>query len=136
MMSRKVLAPTRIGNKILQPGTNVLMPSRQLHMNSDVWGQDYKNFDAERFVNGKNLLKHSSYRPFGGGVSYCPGRVMAKEQVYAFIAIIFRRFDLKLAQGEGIKFPNLDESTPALGITGPVKGMDIVMDMKIRQAFI
>ncbi len=133
MMSRKVLAPTMIGNKLLQAGTNVLMPSRQLHMNEDVWGPDYRRFDAERFVDNKTLLKHSSYRPFGGGVSYCPGRVMAKEQVFAFIAILFHRFDLKVAEGANNIFPKLDESTPALGITGPVKGMDIIMDMTVRE---
>lgn len=87
MMSRKVLTQTQIGDKLLQSGTNILMPSRQLHMNSDVWGQDYKRFDAERFVRDKSLIRHSSYRPFGGGLSYWPGRVMAKEQVYAFVAV-------------------------------------------------
>ncbi|PQE02868.1 cytochrome P450 protein [Rutstroemia sp. NJR-2017a BBW] len=129
MMSRKVLEPTMIGDKLLQAGTNVLMPSRQLHMNEQVWGDDYKHFNSRRFIEDKGLLKHSSYRPFGGGVSYCPGRVMAKEQVYAFIAILFRRFDVKLAQGLDQKFPVLDESTPSLGITGPVKNMDVLMDL-------
>ena len=132
MMSRKVLARTNIGSKVLQPGTNVLMPSRQLHMNEQVWGADCARFDAGRFVENKTLLRHSSYRPFGGGVSYCPGRVMAKEQVYAFVAILFHRFDFKLSQKDGTEFPKLDESMPALGITGPVKGMDIIMDMNVR----
>lgn len=129
MMSRKVLEPTVIGNKLLQRGTNVLMPSRQLHMNEKVWGEDKKQFNPERFVVDKSLLKHSSYRPFGGGVSYCPGRVMAKEQVYAFIAILLRRFKLHLAPGSNKTFPILDESTPSLGITGPVKGMDVILEM-------
>ncbi|KAF7908167.1 uncharacterized protein EAF01_003922 [Botrytis porri] len=135
MMSRQVKQPTMIGNKLMQPGSNVLMPSRQLHMNENVWGQDYKNFDAERFVRDKGMLKHSSYRPFGGGISYCPGRVMAKEQVYAFVAIIFRRFDVKLAPGINGKFPVLDESTPSLGITGPVKNMDVFMDLTEREKY-
>ncbi len=87
-MSRKVLTPTIIGDELLQPGTNILMPSRQLHMNEDVWGADYRQFNAKRFTDNKAFLKHSSYRPFGGGVSYCPNRVMAKEQVYAFVAIL------------------------------------------------
>ncbi|CAD6574398.1 MAG: hypothetical protein ASARMPRED_006688 [Alectoria sarmentosa] len=132
MMSRKVLARTNIGRKVLQPGTNVLIPSRQLHMNEQVWGADCARFDAGRFVENKTLLRHSSYRPFGGGVSYCPGRVMAKEQVYAFVGILFHRFGMKLSQKDGIEFPRLDESMPSLGITGPVKGMDIVLDLKVR----
>jgi cytochrome P450 len=128
MMSRKVLKPTFIGNKLLQAGTDVLMPSRQLHMNENAWGRDVKSFDAERFVHDKSLLRHYSHRPFGGGVSYCPGRIMAKEQVYAFIAILFRRFDVQLAFPQ--EFPILDKSTPSRGITGPVKEMDLTIDLK------
>ena len=101
-------------------------------MNEQVWGADCARFDAGRFVENKTLLRHSSYRPFGGGVSYCPGRVMAKEQVYAFVGILFHRFEMKMSQKDGIEFPRLDESMPSLGITGPVKGMDIVLDLKVR----
>ena len=47
--------------------------------------------------------------------------VMAKEQVYAFIAIIaivFRRFKLELAEGANTDFPKLDETTLSTGIIG------------------
>ena len=131
-MSRKVLARTNIGSKVLQPGTNVLVPSRQLHMNEQVWGADCARFYDRRYFDNKNILRHSTFRPFGDGVSYCPGRVMAKEQVYAFVAILFHRFDLKLSQKDETEFPKLDESMPSLGTAGPVKGMDIIMDMNVR----
>lgn len=134
MVSRKVLETTEIGGKVLQPGNSVIIPSRQLHKNKDVWGSDVNEFDAFRFAKNKSLARHSSYRPFGGGVTYCPGRVLAKEEVFGFVAILLHRFSIKLAQlgdGKGDRqvFPLLDESSPALGITGPAKGMDIIVDM-------
>ncbi|KAL8762221.1 MAG: hypothetical protein Q9184_001738 [Pyrenodesmia sp. 2 TL-2023] len=94
MMGRKVPAPMRIGNKMLRSGGKILIPSRQLHSNVSLWGPDHHNFAEERFAKNKNLLKHSSYRPFGGRVSLCPGRKIAKEQVVAFVAILLRRFDI------------------------------------------
>lgn len=133
MISRKVSKITHIGGTLLQPGNSVIIPSRQLHMNPDVWGNNVEQFDAFRFADRKGLARHSSYRPFGGGATYCPGRVLAKEEVFGFIAILLHRFHIKLANTHGAthgqSFPKLDDSSPALGITGPVKGMDVVVEM-------
>ena len=134
MVSRKVLEPTHIGEKVLQPGNSIIIPSRQLHTNEDVWGKNVKEFDAFRFAKKRSLARHSSYRPFGGGVTYCPGRVLAKEEVFGFLAILLHRFQMRLAQpngdkGKQQKFPLLDDSKPALGITGPAKNMDVMVDL-------
>ncbi|KAI1363651.1 cytochrome P450 [Xylaria arbuscula] len=132
MVSRVVLEKTTIGGKELKPGDSILIPSRQIHTNEKVWGSDNREFRADRFLKNRSLARHASYRPFGGGLTYCPGRVLAKEEVYGFIAILFHRFDLKLAlTSEGLKppFPSLNDSIPALGITGPLKDADILVDI-------
>lgn len=129
MMGRKVLAPIRIGNKMLEPGGTVLIPSRQLHSNENVWGADHTHFAGERFAKNEDLLKHSSYRPFGGGVSLCPGRKIAREQVFVFVAILIHRFNVELDQEMRQEFPRLNVSTPALGVTGPAKGMDVFVKL-------
>ena len=137
MVARKVLEPLEFGGRILQKGNTVLMPSRQLHKNKEVWGDDVNEFKALRFAKNKALTRHSSFRPFGGGVTYCPGRVLAKEEVFGFLAILLHRFDLRLAKS-GIPgqaqqaFPRLDDSIPTLGISGPVKGMDVLVDLSLR----
>lgn len=160
-MGRKVLKPVRIGTKWLQPGAQVLIPSRQLHFNKKVWGADAEEFDPGRFTGkNKSLEKHSSYRPFGGGVSLCPGRKISKVKVFALVAVFLKRFDVTISGSESEKeegrgsgsgswgwgrgekksngkvqkqeFPTLDLSTPALGVTGPAKGMDLLLDVKPR----
>ncbi|KAF2464462.1 cytochrome P450 [Lindgomyces ingoldianus] len=137
MVSRVVRSPITLGGKVLQPGHSALIPARQLHMNEKVWGDNVAEFDATRFKNKKSLTRHSSYRPFGGGVTYCPGRVLAKEEVFSFLAILFHRFDIKLAVvgAEKQKFPKLDDSTPALGITGPVRSMDVIIETTLKNKF-
>ncbi|KAH9905725.1 cytochrome P450 [Xylariomycetidae sp. FL2044] len=136
MVSRVVLRETVVGGKTLSPGNAVLMPSRQLHTNEDVWGDTVRDFDPARFLGKKkSLARHSSFRPFGGGATYCPGRVLAKEEVYGFVAILLHRFDIKLATryGEKPPFPRLNDTTPALGITGPLKSMDVMVDVTLRK---
>ena len=129
MTGRKVRKPTKIGSKLLQSGATVLIPSQQLHSNEKVWGTASQEFDAERFGRDESLAKHPSYRPFGGGVSMCPGRQIAKEEVYSLVAIILRRFDVHVSEELPHQFPDLDHNQPALGITGPAPGMDIWLDV-------
>jgi cholesterol 7alpha-monooxygenase len=131
---RVVKEKTVIGDKLLQPGNSILIPFHQLHTNEHVWGPTVGDFDPSRFLEKKSLARHPSFRPFGGGTTYCPGRVIAKEQVFGFIAVLLHRFDIKLAQAEGSvgekpPFPLLNDSVPSLGINGPLSGMDIIVDM-------
>lgn len=78
---RNVTSLTEIGGKLLHKGTKVLIPYRQLHLNEDIFGADLLHFNAERFFTNKELARSSSYRPFGGGVTYCPGRFLARREV-------------------------------------------------------
>ncbi|KAL8804075.1 MAG: hypothetical protein Q9182_002788 [Xanthomendoza sp. 2 TL-2023] len=129
MMGRKVLKTTRIGDKVLKAGGTVLIPSRQLHSNANVWGSDLHQFSETRFTRNGTLARHSSYRPFGGGVSLCPGRKLAREQVFTIVAILIHRFNVRMSQDKKQEFPRLNVSTPALGVTGPAKDMDIHVEL-------
>ncbi|KAL8812803.1 MAG: hypothetical protein Q9200_000770 [Gallowayella weberi] len=129
MMGRKVLVTTRIGDKVLKAGGTVLIPSRQLHSNANVWGSDHQQFSDTRFARNGTLTRHSSYRPFGGGVSLCPGRKVARQQVFTMVAILIHRFDARLSRDKKQEFPRLNVSTPALGVTGPAKDMDIHVEL-------
>lgn len=139
LSGRRVVAPTKIGGKVLRPGNLVIIPYQQLHYNEQVWGQDPLRFDPERFLKDRNLTSHPAYRPFGGGVSYCPGRVLAQQEVYGFVALLLHRLDIELASAPlgaagtaSQQFPRLDRTKPSLGITGPVDGMDLII--KVREA--
>ncbi|KAL9028580.1 MAG: hypothetical protein Q9180_007144, partial [Flavoplaca navasiana] len=129
MMGRKVLPTTQIGVKILKPGGTVLVPSHQLYSNTNVWGSDHEHFCEARFAKNSSLTRHSSYRPFGGGVSLCPGRKLAREQVSTMVAILLRQLDVRLSQDKKHEFPRLNVSTPALGVTGPAKDTDVYVEL-------
>lgn len=131
--ARKVIAPTEIGGKMLSKGSSILIPYRQLHFDTGVFGQDADYFNPGRFLNNKGLLHNPSFRPYGGGATYCPGRVLAAQEIYGFVALLLHRFKVEVAPNESSifpPFPQLDDSVPALGITGPKKGMDVFVSLR------
>ena len=70
---RYITKKTTIGGKCFQSGNVMINPCRQLHFNESVFGKDSSDFDPNRFVNNKSLQRSTSWKPFGGGVSLCPG---------------------------------------------------------------
>lgn len=136
---RLIKEKTEIGSptKKLQPGNMVYIPFHQIHTNEVVWGERCLDFDHTRFLKRKSLARHASFRPFGGGATYCPGRTLAKQEVFSAVAIILHRFDVRLAtMGNKVQsqvFPVLNVKTPSLGLNGPVKGMDVIVEMLPRK---
>lgn len=128
---RTVESATPLGEFTLRAGGKVLLPFRQLHFNKEVFGDNADDFDAERFLRNESLSKSPSFRPFGGGSTYCPGRYVAKREVLVFIALALCRFDgISMASNEGQKFPKLDTKTPSLGIMMPMAGEDVQITVR------
>ena len=129
LSARKIIAPTRMGDKILDAGATIIIPFRQLHYNQEVFGATPGDFDPERFLRDKSLNNSGSFKPFGGGVNYCPGRFLAQQEMLAFVALALHRFDIVLSHTGSQSFPKLDTTTPALGINGTQKGEDVLIDL-------
>lgn len=143
LSARKIVSPTRLGNKVLQSGNVILIPFSQLHRNKAVF-DDPSHFHPERFLKNKSLSYCSSFKPFGGGVSHCPGRHVARLELLAFVALIINRFDIELSVPSDCnadarrpeaqqKFPEIDVITPSLGINAPKKGADVYFNIGVRQ---
>lgn len=135
--ARSVTHEVEIGGKLLQPGSIVLIPFRLLHSNEKVWGETVDSFDHTRFLKKKSLARHPSFRPFGGGSTYCPGKVLAKQELFGIVAILMHQFNLDLAQLDGKMkqpFPRMNVNKPSVGFNGPVKGDDVFLDLSVRVA--
>ena len=133
---RTVISPTQLHGKILSPGKTVLIPYRQLHLDEEVFGEDALHFRPERYLRDKDLAKNPSFKPFGGGATYCPGRFFAQREIYTFTAMLLNRFEVSLRPFGGESddtliyaspFPKLEDTKPCLGIMGPMKGEDVVI---------
>lgn len=136
---RRVDDTTYVGDKVLRKNTDILIPYRQLHLDESVFGPNTSDFNARRFLDNKDLSRSPSFRPFGGGSTYCPGRYIAQREILVFVAVALHRFDLSLATDEdgrnyqgrrlGRSFPKIDSKKLCLGIQEPMKGEDVIVNV-------
>ena len=68
----------------------------------------------------------------------CPGRFVAKQAIFAFVAVTLARYDVCLAgdggvgggddgKGEKQRFPRVEDLKPGLATLGPRKGDDVIV---------
>jgi cytochrome P450 len=129
---RYIIKDTKIGGKLLRKGHRVMLPNRQLHFDKKVFGDDVYEFRHTRFIDDKNLVRTASWRPFGGGITLCPGRFIAKQAVISFIAITLQRFDIEVF-GEK-NFPRMEDGSPVLGIMSRHADDDVSIRLTPRKS--
>jgi cytochrome P450 len=147
--NRVVIEDIVIAGRLFKKGTPVMLPARPQHMDPSIWGEDYGQFVPDRFIRaeekGGKFGKHGDksqggvdekdverrrqakermMRPFGGGVSLCPGRFFANYEVWSFLSCLIWQYDISVKEGE--KIPTVDLKTPNLGVMSPTH------DVKIR----
>ncbi|KAK8085468.1 hypothetical protein PG997_006739 [Apiospora hydei] len=120
-----------LGGKTLRKGGWIMIPQRQLHYNTDVFGESASTFVADRFVANPELRKHPSLRPFGGGATLCPGRDYSKHIALAFIAADLNMLEITLDPPTQ-HFPMGEEGNPSPGIIGVKGGHDLTVRLRPR----
>ncbi|KAK0649783.1 cytochrome P450, partial [Cercophora newfieldiana] len=117
-VTREVVAPTAIiaGYKLPQSSL-VQAPTRIAHYNEKAWGRadhpasEFWPYRHIKYVtaqgeNGKVTEKPvfvmaagpSDFFPYGGGVSMCPGRHFAKQEIVAAVALMVVTFDIEMVE--------------------------------------
>ncbi|KAL8729917.1 MAG: hypothetical protein Q9181_004832 [Wetmoreana brouardii] len=127
--ARTVTEPTWIGDKLLKPGHKVMSPYRQIHFDEGIFGNAVDKFDPNRFLLDKTLARHPSYMPFGGGVTKCPGRFVARREVFVFATLVLHRFDSALTDSAEA-MPRLELNTPTTGVISPKAGDDLYVRLR------
>ena len=134
--ARHVTSTTVIGGHVLSTGMRVIVPYRQIHYDESVYAEA-ESFSVPRFLTrnaasgnvmlNKDATTYSgSYRPFGGGRWLCPGRHLAKVEVFMAMAHLLCRFDISVSPAqEKSKMPEMDDALPGIGIVAPVNGTDL-----------
>jgi cytochrome P450 len=110
---------TIVNGYLLRKGARILAPTSHLH-SSSFWGSDASYFNPERYLKDASLDKTSNgnFRPFGGGVTYCPGRFLAKQETAITLALMLDRYEMDLVGGAA-SFPLRDAKKPTLGVIDP-----------------
>ncbi|KAK8042327.1 hypothetical protein PG994_012810 [Apiospora phragmitis] len=128
---RKATRACAVGGKRVSVGDQVMATFRQFHLNRELFGGDAGAFRPARFLDDKSLARRKGYAPFGGGHTYCPGRLFAQREIYLFVAETLRRFYLELVGGaEGTMMPGVDRNTPSAAAMGPERDVEVVLSVQ------
>ncbi|KAK0701165.1 cytochrome P450 [Apiosordaria backusii] len=95
---RQVTQDTYLEGYLLKKGALIQMPTRIIHSDASLWGDNVNDFVPERFLpeNKPSRPKESCFRTFGGGKTLCPGRHFATNEILAVVAVFVSRMEMEV----------------------------------------
>ncbi|GLT53322.1 hypothetical protein SLA2020_266020 [Shorea laevis] len=99
LMNRGVEKETKLGNLIIPVGVMICLPTILVHRDCELWGDNAKEFDPERFSEGvsKATKGQLSFFPFGGGPRLCVGQNFAMMEAKMALSLILQHFSFELS---------------------------------------
>lgn len=82
---------------LLKKNGIIMIPGQSVHHNTNIWGDSANTFDHRRFMSSqskKNLSSTSAFRPFGAGVTMCPGQHFSTNVILSLVATLLLKFDV------------------------------------------
>jgi hypothetical protein len=122
---------------LLEKGNIAMVPSYLSHHDPTFWSTygeeaaDPEVWNARRFLHqGRFSTSGTSNKffPYGGGNHMCPGRVFAKQEILAAIAIVLLTFEIHVQDGE--RLPRIRKQYNGTGVVSMDKGLAVSMKSK------
>ncbi|KAF7836590.1 cytochrome P450 CYP72A219-like [Senna tora] len=97
---RAVRNEVKVGDLRLPGGTQITIPTVLIHEDPEMWGEDAKEFNPERFSEGISKATKGEiniYLPFGGGPKICIGQHYALMEAKMALSLILQNFSFELS---------------------------------------
>ncbi|KAL8167132.1 hypothetical protein V2J09_008631 [Rumex salicifolius] len=114
---------TKLGTLVLPKGVILSMPIIYIHNDLQVWGDDVKEFNPERFSQGISNASRGimSLLGFGWGPRVCIGSNFAMVEAKVVLSMILQRFEFQLS-------PSYIHGPSPFGILHPQFGAPVIVD--------
>ncbi|KAF3009441.1 hypothetical protein E8E13_000969 [Curvularia kusanoi] len=136
------------GTWLLRKGAIAQLSGDVIHHDKEIWGPDADVFNPDRFLyslsgsktspdgtvpEGKAHYIHpAAFRSFGGGVSWCPGRHIAANEILGLAAVLIMGFDMDPVDGTSWN-PPADTFRIPIAAMKPLARLNI--RMRVRKEF-
>ncbi|RVW12136.1 11-oxo-beta-amyrin 30-oxidase [Vitis vinifera] len=99
LLARTVYEDIQVGDMYLPAGVDVSLPTILVHHDHEIWGEDAREFNPERFSQGvlKATKSPVSFFPFGWGSRLCIGQNFAILEAKMVLAMILQHFSFSLS---------------------------------------
>ncbi|CAL1535290.1 unnamed protein product [Lymnaea stagnalis] len=98
--------PVKVGDYVVPSGTLVIPNLNSVHLDPELW-ENPNEFKPSRFLNGAGeVVRDTEILPFFQGPRMCPGRGLARLELFLFLTSIVQHFQLLPSESEGL--PRLD----------------------------
>ncbi|KAF7850433.1 hypothetical protein BT93_L5486 [Corymbia citriodora subsp. variegata] len=99
MTMRTVHKTTKLGNIQVPPGVVLLVPMILLHHDPEIWGDDAKEFNPERFSEGVSKATQNKlcFLPFSWGPRNCIGQNFTFVEAKVALTLILQNFSVQLS---------------------------------------
>lgn len=99
-----------------------------------IWSIGTRSVLSDTAIGGKKLRQGRKLIMPYRAMHYCPGRYVARREVQMVTAVILKRFDMSLQEGDSkgqmSAFPKMDDTLPSGGIQAPLRGEDLIIRIK------